>query len=429
MKKIKLATLCILILGLCVMLSACKTNEAKAVENMISSLGSITEDSLPDIVSAMSAFEQLSPEEQKTVSNYAALEKAQNDYDLICAERVDALILAIGTIDDDSRPKIIAAREAYEKLTKSQKEVVSNYGALIAAEKEYPEYLIKRTTEAIRALDTADPNDLEKYDLAEKLYGLLSEEEKRQVNRALSNEPDPIQTAMVNRTSKLIERITYVKGNPTTEELHQMQTAAYAFLALPDHIRPQVENIETLKKELKEFEKFNDNREKTDKLYARAEYIKRCAEVEYEDLMTYPKSYKGKQVSLEILVDSIESTLITKEINAHTSNGEEPVILKDSREVKEPAFTEGDNLIVYGVFDGTRTIKITEEGSGWFGTSVFGKVLEEHDVPVILISYASNDNPGVIANGDPSAKDLTLDEEREALIQWLLENALQIVTE
>ena len=118
MKKIKAAVLCILILGLCFMLSACKTNDVKAVEDMIASLGTITEDSLPDIVSAVGAYEQLSLEEQKTVSNYSVLEKAENAYDLICAEKVDALILEIGTIDEEKKTKITAAREAYEKLTK-----------------------------------------------------------------------------------------------------------------------------------------------------------------------------------------------------------------------------------------------------------------------------------------------------------------------
>ncbi len=56
--------------------------------------------------------------------------------DLACAEAVEALISAIGEVSSESRSKIENARAAYDKLTDKQKELVKNYGALLAAEKE-----------------------------------------------------------------------------------------------------------------------------------------------------------------------------------------------------------------------------------------------------------------------------------------------------
>ena len=57
--------------------------------------------------------------------------------DQAAADKVTDLIAAIGTVTKDSGDKIAAARAAYDKLTAAQKELVSNYHKLTAAEAEY----------------------------------------------------------------------------------------------------------------------------------------------------------------------------------------------------------------------------------------------------------------------------------------------------
>ena len=57
--------------------------------------------------------------------------------DQAAADKVTDLIAAIGTVTDASGDKIAAARTAYNKLTDAQKELVSNYHKLTAAEAEY----------------------------------------------------------------------------------------------------------------------------------------------------------------------------------------------------------------------------------------------------------------------------------------------------
>ncbi|MBQ2888249.1 MAG: S-layer homology domain-containing protein, partial [Firmicutes bacterium] len=59
--------------------------------------------------------------------------------DRAAAKEVKELIEAIGTVDENSKKAIEAARAAYDKLTDTQKELVPNYDELAAAEKAYAE--------------------------------------------------------------------------------------------------------------------------------------------------------------------------------------------------------------------------------------------------------------------------------------------------
>ena len=427
MKKQSFLLLSVFVVSI-VLLTACKSNEVKAIEDQIASIGEITENSYDSIVNARVAYEQLSEKDKGMVANYATLEEYEKQYDQLMANKVDGLIAKIGTLNDDSLPAITAAREAYEKLTKSQRGLVSLHGVLIKAEQEYPVYIYSRAEEAVRALENANPDDTEKYELAEKLYSLLSEEQQKQLSSSLSNELDPIQAALVNRTYKLIERLSYVKGTPSLDELYQLQSATSAYLDLSLSARNSVSNAEQLKRVLKEYTKFVDSREKTDKVYARSAFIEKCEAISYEELLTYPKSYKGRLVCIEVQIDEVASGLFSGDIKAHVNGTDSQVSLKDIRSVKEPVLKSNDSLTVYGVFDGTKAITVTEDGSGWFGTSVFGNVVEKYDVPIIKFSYASNDNPSVIADGNPSVKTLELDPEQEAIITWLRDNAKGIIS-
>ena len=425
MKKRRLIPI---ILFCCVLLGACKSSAVESVERQIDSIGEISTESFSDIQTAFDAYEDLSDKEKASVSNYEALKTAKDAYDQLVAEKVDQLIAQIGIINVNSDMDISAARDAYEALTATQKEYVTQYGILIKAEKEYPPFLLQQTIETINAL--ADPELLEKdnYSVAEQLYNKLSDEQKKQVSKAFNGDLDPILSARITLVSRCIENIAYKKGVPSIDELSQMMTAAEVYLSLPAGSQADVKNIDILKKALKEFTKYVDGREKTDKLYARAVFLNSCEAIDYDDLMTYPKSYKSRAVSIEIKIDELATGIFRGQIKAHVPETNLQLLIKDNREIKEPAFKVGDALTIYGIFDGTKTISVTKDGSGWFGTNVFGKVVDKYDVPIIVVSYASNDNPGVIANGDPSAKDLSLDPEREELIETLKTATKQIMS-
>lgn len=111
------------------------------VEALIDAIGEVTEDSGSAIAAAREAYDALPDDLKGSVTNYDKLKKAEDDYKAIlnkkAAERVEALIDAIGVVTKDSGDAIKAARDAYNALTPAQKTLVGNYKTLLAAEKRY----------------------------------------------------------------------------------------------------------------------------------------------------------------------------------------------------------------------------------------------------------------------------------------------------
>lgn len=120
-------------------------NAAKNVIDLINDIGTVTTDSKAKIDAAREAYDKLTETQKNLVTNYQTLEKAEADYAKLVADKADQdaadavidLINGIGTVTKDSKAKIDAAREAYDKLTEIQKKLVSNYQVLEKAEEDY----------------------------------------------------------------------------------------------------------------------------------------------------------------------------------------------------------------------------------------------------------------------------------------------------
>ena len=103
------------------------------------------------------------------------------------AEKVIALIDAIGEVTAESGEKIRAARKAYDALEPYSKTLVNNYDTLTAAEAAYQEFQIGDINERIAALP--DESGLS-YDYAEEIsslkdtYDALSDENKAKITGA-----------------------------------------------------------------------------------------------------------------------------------------------------------------------------------------------------------------------------------------------------
>lgn len=117
--------------------------KADAVEALIDKIDTeITLNSEAKITAARNAYDALTADQKKLVDNYKKLTDAEYDLALLnadekdkkAAETVEKLIDAIGTVTLDSEDKIKAAREAYDKLTDTQKALVKNYEKLEKAE-------------------------------------------------------------------------------------------------------------------------------------------------------------------------------------------------------------------------------------------------------------------------------------------------------
>ena len=112
--------------------------KAKAVEDLIDAIKEGSPTFEEDVKAAKAAYDALTTDQKKLVGNYdklaGYLKQLANEEDKKAAEAVEDLIDAIGTVTEDSEDEIEAARDAYEKLTDEQKELVDNLAVLEAAE-------------------------------------------------------------------------------------------------------------------------------------------------------------------------------------------------------------------------------------------------------------------------------------------------------
>ncbi|MBQ3146955.1 MAG: metallophosphoesterase [Oscillospiraceae bacterium] len=126
------------------------SNADATVEAAITAIGDVTLEDEAAIKAAREAYEALSPQLKKRVSNLDVLVAAEEALaqakqeavdkeiaDKAAAAAVDALIDAIGTVTLDSLDAIVAAEEAYNNLTEDQKDLVENHLILTDARAAY----------------------------------------------------------------------------------------------------------------------------------------------------------------------------------------------------------------------------------------------------------------------------------------------------
>ena len=119
---------------------------AKAVEDAIAAIGTVTLDKEQQIVDARNAWKGLTEAQRELVSNTDVLdaaeaelarlkqEQAELEKDKAAAKAVEDEIAAIGDVTLDSEQAIKSARNNYNKLTDAQKKLVGNEDVLAAAE-------------------------------------------------------------------------------------------------------------------------------------------------------------------------------------------------------------------------------------------------------------------------------------------------------
>ncbi len=115
------------------------------VIQLIGQIGTVTKDSEAAIKAAKTKYDALSNKEKRKVTNANILTAAEETYQEIKyqaeIDAVIALINGIGKVsgDETSKKAIDAAKEAYNKLTEEQKKLVTNFGTLTEAEETYGE--------------------------------------------------------------------------------------------------------------------------------------------------------------------------------------------------------------------------------------------------------------------------------------------------
>ncbi len=128
-------------LALCLSLCGCsKSEEAKAVEAQISSIGTVTLESEKSIIEAETAMDALSSEDKETIDNADILKQARQEYDRLVllseAEEIDNMITALFPITIDSGYDIFKAQTVYDECAQEIKDLVTGADKLIEAEEE-----------------------------------------------------------------------------------------------------------------------------------------------------------------------------------------------------------------------------------------------------------------------------------------------------
>jgi uncharacterized repeat protein (TIGR02543 family) len=125
--------------------------KVEEVIQKIQLIGEVTQDSKDEIYEARAAYESLTEEEKMQVGQEnldlllkkeAELEKILNEYAAIT--NTIALIDDIGTVDLDKEIYIKSARKAYDSLTEEQKKQITNYEVLVEAEKQFEKILSEK---------------------------------------------------------------------------------------------------------------------------------------------------------------------------------------------------------------------------------------------------------------------------------------------
>jgi len=131
-------------------LSGCgKSEAAKAADELIDAIGTVTLDSEAAIAAAEKAVSGLEDKDRESLENVSALESAREEYEALAkkareeyeaqveAEKVAAVEAAIddiGAVTLESRPAIDAAQGAYDALESKLQSRVSNYDAIAEAQ-------------------------------------------------------------------------------------------------------------------------------------------------------------------------------------------------------------------------------------------------------------------------------------------------------
>lgn len=257
--------------------------EAWHVDEMIEEIGDVeyTPECKEKIDDARAEYEKLSATVNNTyneaeadkiaaamalVTEYDVLVEAEADYKAYDdAAHVEELIENIGTVEltVNSKALIDVAREAYDALSDEQKEIVSNYDVLTAAESAYKILVVEDAIENIGDV-TYTTESKEKIDVAREAFDELSDEEKANVESAsvltaaeseyAKLKADEEAAAVVRAKIEAIGNVTY-----TAESKAKIDEAKAAYDALGEEQKALVGNVSDLTNAESEYGRLEDN--------------------------------------------------------------------------------------------------------------------------------------------------------------------------
>lgn len=170
-------------------LTACgKSEAAKAVDDQITGIGTVTLDSEAAISAAEAALAGLSEEDAKQVEGKETLTAARAAYERLVLENeakgITDIIAAIGPVTLDSGKAIDAAQAAYDAAPAEVQALVSNAGALSAAQESLSQLRVDQVSGLIAAIGQVTLDNREAVDAAQAAYDALSSADQAKIANA-----------------------------------------------------------------------------------------------------------------------------------------------------------------------------------------------------------------------------------------------------
>ncbi|RHU94624.1 hypothetical protein DXC04_10440 [Dorea sp. OM07-5] len=223
--------------------------QVENVKNKIDGIGEVTLSSSSTIKAARSAYNALTADQKKQVTNYDVLQKAESELsDLQKADAVVTKIKNIGKVTLKSESKIKQARTAYNKLTDKQKTLVTNYDVLEKAEKDLAD--LKAADQVSKNITNIGTVTLESEDVikeARTAYDALTDAQKELVSNKDVLEKAEKDLADLKAADQVSKNITNI-GTVTLESEDVIKEARTAYDALTDAQKKLVSNKDVLEK-------------------------------------------------------------------------------------------------------------------------------------------------------------------------------------
>ena len=231
--------------------------QVENVKTKIDGIGEVTLSSSSTIKAARSAYNALTADQKKQVTNYDVLQKAESELsDLQKADAVVTKIKNIGTVTLKSESKIKQARTAYNKLTDKQKTLVTNYDVLEKAEKDLADLkAADQVSKNITNIGTVTLESEEKIKTARDSYDALTDDQKKLVSNkdvlekaeSTLKELQDAKAADVKAAEEVTNKINAI-GDVTLESEDAIKEARTAYDALTDAQKELVSNKDVLEK-------------------------------------------------------------------------------------------------------------------------------------------------------------------------------------
>ena len=221
--------------------------QVENAESKISAIGDVTLDSKDAIKDARDTYDALTDDQKKQVTNYDVLETAEAKLSDLQVENVKTKIDGIGEVTLSSSSTIKAARTAYDALTDDQKKQVTNYDVLEAAEKKLSDLQVENVKNKIDGIGEVTLSSSSTIKAARSAYNALTADQKKQVTNYAVLQKAESELSDLQKADAVVTKIKNI-GTVTLKSESKIKQARTAYNKLTDKQKTLVTNYDVLEK-------------------------------------------------------------------------------------------------------------------------------------------------------------------------------------